>query len=99
MTGYSIIVLDDARLEREQAKERYDEQEEGLWLVFSDQLTSTLKLIELFPLLYPEKRHPLREALLNQFPFLIIYQIKSQDTILIHSIFHIKQHPNKKLPS
>jgi len=30
MTGYSIIVLDDARLEREQAKERYDEQEEGL---------------------------------------------------------------------
>jgi hypothetical protein len=30
MTGYSIIVLDDARLEREQAKERYGEQEEGL---------------------------------------------------------------------
>lgn len=99
MTGYSVIVIDNARLEWEKARKRYDEQEEGLWSLFSDQLTSTLKVIELFPLLYPQKRPPLREALLNQFPFLIIYQIKSQDTILIHSIFHIKQHPNKKLPS
>lgn len=99
MTGYSIIVLDEARLEREKASNRYNEQEEGLWSVFSDQLISTLKLIELFPLLYPQKRPPMREALLNQFPFLIVYQIKSQDTILIHSIFHIKQHPDKKLPS
>lgn len=30
MTGYSIIVLDEAILEREKASNRYDEQEEGL---------------------------------------------------------------------
>lgn len=30
MTGYSVIVLDNARLEWEKARKRYDEQEEGL---------------------------------------------------------------------
>ncbi len=58
-------------------------------------VSNILHLIALNPELYPEKRPPLREAVLKRFPLLLVYQIRSQ-YILVVSLFDYRQHRDKK---
>ncbi|PVV55223.1 plasmid stabilization system, partial [Chryseobacterium sp. HMWF035] len=41
---------------------------------------------------------PFREVYMKTFPFLVIYETESSK-ILIHSVFHIRQNPEKKVSS
>ncbi|MCF2221094.1 hypothetical protein H9Q08_17545 [Chryseobacterium sp. PS-8] len=50
------------------------------------------------PNAFAQHEAPFREAYMNRFPFLIIYETESSK-ILIHSVFQIRQNPEKKVSS
>ncbi len=54
-----------------------------------------LEKIQQNPNLYPETKPPYRAAVMKDFPYLILYEIKPK-TIVINSVFHTKQDPSKQ---
>jgi plasmid stabilization system protein ParE len=74
----------------------YEEQRDGLGDLFKDEVHAKIKFIQRNPELYPIKGE-YRQAPLDTFPFLIVYQIReSQSKILIVSIFHTSRYPKRK---
>jgi plasmid stabilization system protein ParE len=63
---------------------------------FEEDVFSKISLIAANPLHYPSKKKA-REAVTDNFPFLIVYRInEKQKLIMIISIFHTSRHPKKK---
>ena len=74
----------------------YEEQRDGLGDLFKDEVHAKIKFILRHPELYAITGK-YRQAPLDTFPFLILYQIReTQSRILIVSIFHTSRHPKKK---
>ena len=92
----TFLQLPKAQREILKAWEWYEDQQEGLGDRFKEEVRNKISLILSNPLHYPVKGK-YREALIDNFPFLIIYKIdKSNDRILILSVFHTSRHPKKK---
>ena len=77
------------------AYEYYESKQYGLAERFVHEIEEFLEIIASNPLLFPSKKFDFREASLNVFPFLIIYQLRGE-TIRILDVFHTSQHPDKK---
>ena len=70
----------------------YQEQQPGLSQAFKAEVLQTIDRIRKDPFLYAEV-NGVRRALLRRFPFSVVYQIRSNDTIRILLIRHHKRHP------
>jgi len=78
------------------AWEWYEDQQPGLGDRFKKELHKKIQYILGNPLHYPVKKK-YREALMDVFPYLIVFKIdKYKDQILILSVFHTSRHPKKK---
>lgn len=94
--NYKVDLLFKARQEIFEGWKWYEKQETGLGYRFEDEVFKKIALIEKNPLHYPFKKKA-REALIDNFPFLIVYRInKSHKLIMIISVFHTSRHPKKK---
>ena len=76
-----------------EAKNYYDQQQLGLSRAFQSEVFLTIKRIRSTPLLYTEV-NGVRRALLEHFPFSIVYRLLNNDTVRILLIRHHKRHPN-----
>jgi hypothetical protein len=75
----------------------YDEQSLGLGKKFEIEIINQILLIESNPFLFAIKKKQFRTALLNNFPYLIVFYIlKTEKEVLITSIFHTSKNPTKK---
>lgn len=76
----------------------YNSQREGLGAKFLDAVERLLQRIESTPLQFPKvegrnRQRNLRQALLRQFPFRIIFEILDDETLLGLAVAHASRHP------
>jgi len=94
--SFSCLQLPKAQKEILEAWEWYEDKQSGLGDRFKQFLFRKIESISENPSYYPLKGK-YHEALVDDFPFLIIYKIVGQTKeILIISVFHTSRHPNKK---
>lgn len=96
MTSNSLIILEPAIVEFEEACLYYNTKIDGLGFEFEEEVYSLLKIIVDNPYLFPVKFAHIREAVVKRFPFVINYEI-SEKKIIVSAIFHAKQNPTKKI--
>lgn len=96
--SYGLKLLPQVEKELLDATYRYEKQNEGLSDKFLKSFEVITKKIVELPKSNPQYEPPFREAYMQNFPFVVIYEIDRKQ-IIIHSIFHIKQSPNKKYPN
>ncbi|MGE4513827.1 MAG: type II toxin-antitoxin system RelE/ParE family toxin [Chryseobacterium sp.] len=73
----------------------YESQQIGLGKKFVQKVESYFIRIQNNPLHFPLKKENLREAYIQKFPYVIIYQIIG-DNIIVFSVFNTHQNPTKK---
>jgi mRNA-degrading endonuclease RelE of RelBE toxin-antitoxin system len=94
---YSLILLDEARIEWLDSSLYYELQKKGLGEKFTNVVEKTLEQILVNPKHFQKKNSNYREAYLKPFPFVILFRVdKQKDCIVVTGIFHTKRNPLKK---
>lgn len=94
---YKCIFLPKAYQEFFEAWEWYEQVQIGLGDRFRNELFKTVQIIANNPVQYAIRKSPYREALIEVFPYLIIYQvIEKKNKIAIVSVFHSSRNPIMK---
>lgn len=95
--SYSYEVRDEAVEQLVDAVIWYEEQKDGLGILFKTKFYDKLDLICNYPLHYKASYKKYHEALTDQFPFLIIYTIDEKNKkIMVFAIFHTSRNPKRK---
>jgi hypothetical protein len=92
---FELIIKEEAQLEIIETFIYYEGKKEGLGESFLDHLDSYFKWIKHYPFHFSEKRKPYREAVINRFPYLIIYEVLENE-VIVYSVFNAWQDPLKK---
>ncbi len=92
---YELIIRDEAELEIIEATKYYETKQTGLGKRFLTYLQTYLDRIQTYPEHFYIKRNPFREAFMNKFPYLIIYEL-TENTVIVFSVFNTWQSPQKK---
>lgn len=75
----------------------YEEQSEGLGIRFMAAVETYVNRISVSPQQYQKKQLNFREAKIDKFPFVIVFEFAGElDTVFIHDVFHTSQEPSKK---
>lgn len=92
--SYKVELHLEAVHELQDAYLWYEERSEGLGLRFITYTNKCLSQIAENPESYPRKKGPYREALLEVFPYVIIYELfKKEKIVFVLYIFHSKRNP------
>lgn len=75
-----------------EAVDYYDENRHRLGREFARELQTVMKNVREHPARFPKVKNELRKAVLNRFPYIIIFEIQS-DTVFVLSIFHTSRNP------
>jgi plasmid stabilization system protein ParE len=95
--AYTFVVKDEAVKELTKAFLWYEEQQEGLGKLFRTKLNNKLDLICNNPLHYKTAYKKYHEALVDTFPFLIVYVINEKESlVIVMAVFHTSRNPKKK---
>jgi hypothetical protein len=88
----NVVLGDAARIELESAIEWHELQQKGLGKRFVFAFHSTVSVIRSFPSLNSELAKNIRRAIVKEFPYGIIYSVKS-DFIEIIAVAHLHRQP------
>ena len=95
MKSYLLEVRDKADLEVKEAFLYYENKSQGLGERFLAQVENCFKRIILNPEQFPRRYRSYREAVVNKFPYVVIYNLRSE-RIIILSVFNTWKDPKKK---
>jgi mRNA-degrading endonuclease RelE of RelBE toxin-antitoxin system len=91
---YQVELHPEALSELEESYQWYEERSEGLGLRFMGSINKRINEIAKEPETYTKKKGKYREALVDVFPYVIIYEIlKKEGIVFILYIFHTKRNP------
>lgn len=95
---YRCVFHSDVKTDYDEAYEWYELQKKGLGDKFIASVRYKMAQIALQPETYREKsKKGYREALIDDFPFSIVYKIYKRDKLIfVNAIHHYKKHPKKK---
>lgn len=94
---YSTIFHPAALTEYMDASLRYEQQLPGLSLRFEAAIEDKLNKLLDNPFAHPIKKAQFRQAVVDHFPFLVVYKVdESRGIIYISAIFHMRRNPKKK---
>lgn len=93
MKAYNLIINEEAKVEISDSYAWYEEQQNNLGERFLDVLDKCFSLILSNPKLFPVKHKNMRQALLKDFPFAVIYEIENHD-IVVFAVFHTSRKPD-----
>ena len=92
-----IVLLDDAaRDDLVNAMATYDSLKDGLGFDFAERVKDILSHIAENPSLYPVFHRQFRKAVMDRFPYLVIYHLV-HDEVRVMAIWHGKRSPRKLL--
>ena len=95
--AYSFIIKEEAMKELTEAVLWYEEQQEGLGKSFRTNFHDKLKRVCNNPLYYKASYKKYHEALIDTFPFQIVYAInEAKNLIIVIAIFHTSRNPKRK---
>ena len=77
------------------AVEWYETQLEGLGETFLNDWENTIAYVVSNPLGFAKKKKSFRQAVLKNFPYLIIFEIVD-NLIVVYAVIHAKQRPKKR---
>ncbi|MFC0428553.1 type II toxin-antitoxin system RelE/ParE family toxin [Chryseobacterium scophthalmum] len=92
---YKLILKPEAENDLGEAIEYYQSKRKGLGLKFLKCVQKFFDRITKNPLHYPLKSNQFREAYIQKFPYIIIYEI-IENEIVVFSVFNTYQNPEKK---
>lgn len=85
----------DANRDVRQALEYYKREAGAVVAMdFYSKLITTIERIKQWPKSFPIIHGDLRRAILQKFPYQIVYKIESNESVAIYAIRHHKQHPD-----
>ncbi len=94
---FSIIFHPKAEEEYQQSFVWYEEQLIGLGERFEKEIGLVLNKLISHPQFYSYSKKPYREALVNDFPFVMLFKInESRKEVYISSILHTKRSKRRK---
>jgi plasmid stabilization system protein ParE len=97
MRKFQVVILEKAFQEIENARAYYENKQINLGSSFTKEVFSILETLESNPHLFAVKFNNIREAVFKKFPFVIIFEILSNDAVVVLSIFHFRRNPEDKL--
>jgi len=92
---YQISLSPNAEADLLEAALWYENKQVGLGVKFTKKVESYFFRIQNNPLHFPLKKGNLREAYIQKFPYVIIYQIIANN-IIAFAVFNTHQNPEKK---
>jgi len=92
---YSLEIKEEALDEIIQAYQYYESQVEGLGEKFLSQLDIYFERITSNPRLFASNVPPYREAFIQIYPYLIIYEI-DDTSVVVYSVFNTHRNPKDK---
>lgn len=92
---YKLILKSRSHIDLAEAIEYYQSKRKGLGLKFLKCVQKFFGRITKNPLHYPLKNSQFREAYIQKFPFVIIYEFIDKEVVLF-SVFNTHQIPTKK---
>jgi hypothetical protein len=92
---YKLILKSQAHFDLAEAIEYYQSKRKGLGLKFLKCVQKFFGRIIKNPLHYPLKSNQFREAYIQKFPYVIIYEIVENE-IVVFSVFNTHQNPQRK---
>ncbi|MCS3867118.1 plasmid stabilization system protein ParE [Chryseobacterium ginsenosidimutans] len=92
---YKLILKSNAHKDLADGIEYYQSQKKGLGLQFLKCVQKFFDRISKNPFHYSLKSNQFREAYIQKFPYVIIYQIIESE-IIIFSVFNTHQNPQRK---
>lgn len=94
MKRFSIVILPAALNDIREAKDWYNEQQQGLGVRFAKAVRATVKRVAHYPYHYAVRYSQTRMAQLNIFPYLIHYYIDEvHSSILIIAVLSASRNP------
>ncbi len=87
-----LVVNPEAEADLADAKAWYDEQRPGLGDRFLQRIEETLSSVEQMPELRGKFFEDLRVALVDRFPYVIVYRI-DDDQITVVAVYHARRDP------
>ena len=91
---YALEIHPKAENETVDAYNWYD-QYNGLGEMFLSDLESVYKKIELNPDFFSKAGKGFRQAVLKQFPYVVVYEIK-RTRVVVYAVFHTSRNPKQK---
>lgn len=92
---YELEIVEEAIYDIKDAFDYYESKRKGLGNRFIETIEYYIQRIQNYPEHFQVKRKPYREAYIRDFPFIIIYEIKSKK-VTVYSIFNTYTNPIKK---
>jgi plasmid stabilization system protein ParE len=90
--SYKLIIRAEAEAEIENAYHWYEARQSGLGRDFLLRVDACLSLIRKNPHSYPVKYKQVRQALLQRFPYSVLY-LAAEDAVSVIAVFHSKRDP------
>lgn len=92
---HKLTIKKEAQIEIDEAIFYYEERQNGLGNLFSEQVGLYLEEIQNNPEHYQIKQKNYREAFIRRFPYVIVFEIIESE-VIVYSVFHTSQNPTKK---
>jgi len=89
-----IKLRPEAEAEIREANTWYEEHSPGLGRAYLDEVARVLEVIAASPDHYPLAESPIRKAVLQRFPYIILYRAQD-DEIVVVSCFHTRRNPTE----
>ena len=90
----SVVFTDEAKDDVRESYGWYESREPGLGEEYLRCVEACVQTIQRHPELYPVAVDEFRRALVRRFPFEIFYEV-SGNSLVIYSVFHCSQNPQK----
>ena len=94
MKVYNLIIKEEARDEISDAYFWYESKQNKLGERFLNNLDDCFITIKNNPKIYAKKHKNMQQAIIDNFPFIIIYEIENRD-IVVYAVFNTNQNPEK----
>ncbi len=89
----TMVILEIARREYDEAKEFYETEQSGLGANFKEQIRHSLLRIQQYPQAWPPERKEIRRYIGHKFPYKILYSIQG-DKIVVLAFAHLHRQPD-----
>ncbi len=87
-----VKFAEEASAEFRKSVEWYESKANGLGLLFTDEIDSTVERVKLNPDLYPIVVEDIRKIQVNRFPYSLFYKIE-KNILVVLRVFHNRRKP------
>lgn len=93
--SFTLVIKEEAYGDLQDAYDYYEEQVKGLGDRFLNAVREKISYIRKHPFHFNAVEEEFRQALVDRFPFLILYEVSGYE-IVVYAFFHCSRNPKRK---